>query len=277
MVVSVMVVMGRPYDGRPTALVHDRDLAGTDSGLPRRGRRRDDAAMPDYGRFCPVALGSEVLADRWTPLILRELVLGNTRFNDIARGLPGHLPLAARAAAAPPRAQGRGRAVAVADRPGQRVPPHPGRQGPRAGGRWRSVAGRSSGCSTTSRPHDVDPVNAHVVDAPARRRRAAPAGPGRRSSSSTPRPSGRRSGWCSTAARRRCACSTPGFDPDLVVTTTTPALAEVFSGYDTWAERASPRARSRSTARRRSSGASRSGSCGARSPTTRVPWSTAAA
>ncbi len=45
--------------------------------------------MPDYGRYCPVALSSEVLADRWTPLIVRELVLGNTRFNDIARGLPG--------------------------------------------------------------------------------------------------------------------------------------------------------------------------------------------
>lgn len=45
--------------------------------------------MPDYGRFCPVALTSDVLADRWTPLILRELVLGNTRFNDIARCLPG--------------------------------------------------------------------------------------------------------------------------------------------------------------------------------------------
>lgn len=45
--------------------------------------------MTDYGRFCPIALASEVVADRWTPLILRELVLGNTRFNDIARGLPG--------------------------------------------------------------------------------------------------------------------------------------------------------------------------------------------
>jgi DNA-binding HxlR family transcriptional regulator len=45
--------------------------------------------MPDYGRYCPVSLGSEVLADRWTPLILRELVLGSTRFNDIARCLPG--------------------------------------------------------------------------------------------------------------------------------------------------------------------------------------------
>jgi DNA-binding HxlR family transcriptional regulator len=34
-------------------------------------------------------MSAEVLADRWTPLIVRELVLGNTRFNDIARGLPG--------------------------------------------------------------------------------------------------------------------------------------------------------------------------------------------
>ena len=45
--------------------------------------------VKDYGQFCPVALGSEVLADRWTPLILREMVLGSTRFNDIERGLPG--------------------------------------------------------------------------------------------------------------------------------------------------------------------------------------------
>ena len=41
--------------------------------------------MPDYGAYCPVQLTSEVLADRWTPLIVRELLLGNTRFNDIAR------------------------------------------------------------------------------------------------------------------------------------------------------------------------------------------------
>ncbi len=45
--------------------------------------------MPDYGKFCPVSMGADVIADRWTPLILRELILGSTRFNDIARGLPG--------------------------------------------------------------------------------------------------------------------------------------------------------------------------------------------
>lgn len=45
--------------------------------------------MRGYGQYCPVSLGSEVLADRWTPLILRELTLGNTRFNEIERCLPG--------------------------------------------------------------------------------------------------------------------------------------------------------------------------------------------
>jgi DNA-binding HxlR family transcriptional regulator len=42
-----------------------------------------------YGQYCPVAVGSEIIAERWTPLIMRELVLGNTRFNEIERGLPG--------------------------------------------------------------------------------------------------------------------------------------------------------------------------------------------
>jgi DNA-binding HxlR family transcriptional regulator len=50
---------------------------------------RDHPGMREYGQYCPVALGSEVLADRWTPLILREMVIGSTRFNDIERGLPG--------------------------------------------------------------------------------------------------------------------------------------------------------------------------------------------
>jgi DNA-binding HxlR family transcriptional regulator len=45
--------------------------------------------MRDYGQYCPVALGSEVLGDRWTPLIVREMILGSTRFNEIERGLPG--------------------------------------------------------------------------------------------------------------------------------------------------------------------------------------------
>ncbi|MFC0622865.1 winged helix-turn-helix transcriptional regulator [Kribbella deserti] len=45
--------------------------------------------MREYAQYCPVALASAVLADRWMPLIVRELILGSRRFNDIDRGLPG--------------------------------------------------------------------------------------------------------------------------------------------------------------------------------------------
>jgi DNA-binding HxlR family transcriptional regulator len=41
-----------------------------------------------YGQFCPVAVASEIFAERWTPLILRELVLGSHGFNEIHRGVP---------------------------------------------------------------------------------------------------------------------------------------------------------------------------------------------
>jgi DNA-binding HxlR family transcriptional regulator len=44
--------------------------------------------MPDYGQFCTVARGAEVLCDRWTPLVVRELLCGSTQFNDIKRGVP---------------------------------------------------------------------------------------------------------------------------------------------------------------------------------------------
>jgi DNA-binding HxlR family transcriptional regulator len=44
--------------------------------------------MKGYGQFCPVAIACEVFAERWTPLILRELFSGAHRFNDIRRGVP---------------------------------------------------------------------------------------------------------------------------------------------------------------------------------------------
>jgi DNA-binding HxlR family transcriptional regulator len=44
--------------------------------------------MIDYGQFCTVARGAEVLCERWTPLVVRELMCGSTHFNDIRRGVP---------------------------------------------------------------------------------------------------------------------------------------------------------------------------------------------
>src|SRR5258705_2436703 len=44
--------------------------------------------MYRYGQYCPVARAAEILADRWTVLIVRELLADINRFNDIERGLP---------------------------------------------------------------------------------------------------------------------------------------------------------------------------------------------
>ncbi len=44
--------------------------------------------MGGYGQFCPVAKASEILAERWTPLVLRELLCGSHRFSDLCRGVP---------------------------------------------------------------------------------------------------------------------------------------------------------------------------------------------
>ena len=41
-----------------------------------------------YGQFCTVARGAEVLCEKWTPLVLRELLCGSRRFNELRRGVP---------------------------------------------------------------------------------------------------------------------------------------------------------------------------------------------
>lgn len=44
-------------------------------------------AEGSYKQFCPVAMASEILCTRWTVILLRELVSGSTRFNDLRRGV----------------------------------------------------------------------------------------------------------------------------------------------------------------------------------------------
>ncbi|WP_421788489.1 winged helix-turn-helix transcriptional regulator [Hyphobacterium sp.] len=45
-----------------------------------------------YKQFCPVSMASEILCARWTMVLLRELVAGSTRFNELRRGLPKMSP-----------------------------------------------------------------------------------------------------------------------------------------------------------------------------------------
>ena len=45
--------------------------------------------MYKYGQYCPIAKAIEILCDRWTLLIVRDLLTGTHHFNDLERGLPG--------------------------------------------------------------------------------------------------------------------------------------------------------------------------------------------
>jgi DNA-binding HxlR family transcriptional regulator len=45
-----------------------------------------------YGQFCPVAMAAEILCTRWTMVVLRELMAGSTRFNELRRGVPRMSP-----------------------------------------------------------------------------------------------------------------------------------------------------------------------------------------
>ncbi|EPX83499.1 winged helix-turn-helix transcriptional regulator [Salipiger mucosus] len=45
-----------------------------------------------YKQFCPVAMASEIICTRWTVVLLRELVAGSTRFNELRRGVPRMSP-----------------------------------------------------------------------------------------------------------------------------------------------------------------------------------------
>jgi DNA-binding HxlR family transcriptional regulator len=213
-------------------LVHDLDPASTEIGLPATGAERDDAGMPDYGSFCPVALGTEVLADRWTPMILRELILGNTRFNDIARGLPGisrsllvqrlrHLERRGVVELSPsPTGRGSEYHLTAAGRDLEPVVI--------ALGRW-AVQWLYDDLD----PHDVDPVT--LMWWMHRRVDEEQLPPGRVVVQFDHTAPAKQTIWLVLDRGEASVCMQhPGFDSDVLVTTTTPALAEVFSGFVRW-------------------------------------------
>ena len=189
--------------------------------------------MPDYGRFCPVALGSEVLADRWTPLIMRELILGNTRFNDIARGLPGisrsllvqrlrHLERKGVLETWPsPTGRGHEYRLTPAGRDLEEVVI--------ALGRWAV-----EWLFDDLRPHEVDAVT--LTWWMHRRVDVERLPPGRVVVEFNHTGPERQLIWVVLDRGEASVCiQHPGFDSDVIVTATTPALAEVFQGFDTWA------------------------------------------
>ena len=188
--------------------------------------------MPGYGKFCPVSMGADVIADRWTPLILRELILGSTRFNDIARGLPGI-----------------SRSLLV-----QRLK-HLERKGVLE--RWPSVTGRGSEYRLTPagkdlenvvmalgewsvhwlynemEPWAIDPITLtwwmhHRVD-------TAALPPNRVVVQFDYTASERITAWIVLERGEASVCNQhPGYDSDVIVTCTSATLSGVFSGVESW-------------------------------------------
>jgi DNA-binding HxlR family transcriptional regulator len=48
--------------------------------------------MKSYGQFCPLAQAAQLLCERWTLLVVRELIAGSTRFSELQRGVPQMSP-----------------------------------------------------------------------------------------------------------------------------------------------------------------------------------------
>ncbi|HEY7223568.1 MAG TPA: helix-turn-helix domain-containing protein [Micromonosporaceae bacterium] len=190
--------------------------------------------MPDYGDYCPVQLAAEVVADRWTPLIIREMVLGNTRFNDIARAMPGI-----------------SRSLLV-----QRLR-HLEKHG--VVETWPSPSGRGSEYHLTAggkdlgrvidamarwaiewlfeeiRPHDVPPST--LMWWMHRRINADALPPNRTVLEFRHTAPQQLTIWLVLDRAAVSVClQHPGFDSDAIVTSTTADLADVFQGYRTWGE-----------------------------------------
>jgi DNA-binding HxlR family transcriptional regulator len=72
------------HDDGPRVRIPVQDL-----DLHRLVRRPRLARMArSYGQFCPIAQAAQVICERWTPLVLRELMNGSRRFNELAAGVP---------------------------------------------------------------------------------------------------------------------------------------------------------------------------------------------
>src|SRR5215211_1655810 len=62
--------------------------SSTKSELASRAGARDTHRVTGYGDFCPLARAAEVYATRWTPLIIRNMLMGCRTFTEIREGLP---------------------------------------------------------------------------------------------------------------------------------------------------------------------------------------------
>jgi len=63
-------------------------VLSTEFVLPASSSDRHHGRMTNRADYCPISAGVEILGDRWTPLVIRELMVGAGGFNEIHRGIP---------------------------------------------------------------------------------------------------------------------------------------------------------------------------------------------
>src|SRR5262245_14603112 len=189
--------------------------------------------MSGYGQFCPIAVACETFAERWTPLILRELLAGARRFAEIRRCIPriSRTLLAQRlreleeagVLESRPLPRGRGREY----RP------------TRAGEEFREVLERLGAWGQRWAPGQFDPENLDVglLMWNVRGRIDLPRLPPRRVvvrfefRAFPPHCRGFRTCWLILERKGADLClKDPDFDVDLVVTADAAAMAQVWTG-----------------------------------------------
>lgn len=188
--------------------------------------------MPDYDNYCPVSMGTDVLADRWTPMIVRELLLGNTRFNDIARGLPGIS-----------RTLLVGRLKHLERKGVVELWPLPGGRGNEyrltpAGEALRPIINALGKWAVQWLYHEFDANDVEANNLMWWMHRCVAVEllpPGRTVVQYDHTAPTRTTLWFVLDRGESSICTQhPGFDSDVIVTATTPHLAEVFAGICTW-------------------------------------------
>jgi DNA-binding HxlR family transcriptional regulator len=195
--------------------------------------------MAGYGQFCPIAVACETFAERWTPLILRELLAGARRFAEIRRCIPmiSRTLLAQRlreleeagVVQSQPLARGRGREY----RP------------TRAAEEFREVLERLGAWGQRWATGQFDPENLDLALLMwnVSRRIDLPRLPARRVvvhfefRAFPPRCRGFRTCWLILERKGTDLClKDPGFDVDLEVTADAAAMARVWTGAMTFAQ-----------------------------------------
>lgn len=190
--------------------------------------------MYQYGQYCPIARAAEILADRWTVLIIREFLVDVNNFNELERGLPGiSRPLLAerlrrlvQAGILERRAAKRGRRIEYRLTPAGRDLRPIIRILGQWGARW---------AFGDPRPNELDPT---VLMWWMRRRVCFDCTPGRRVVIQFVfRGAARRTYWLLIQPPEASIClKNPGFDIDVIVTSDVMALYRVWFSPSTLAQ-----------------------------------------